>query len=231
MSTVREYFHILEDTLVARALPAWTKTAKRKAIATAKHYFFDIGVVRHLQHRAGLSARSPEFGEAFESYIFHELSSWIDYNSFVPLAYWRSGRPPAGGGSRDPARDGCGLIWYAPLVPMVPERVVRYVEWVTAGLRAHHLEPLITLTSVSDRCFDSSVPLLFDRDSSAAVERARRCAAELLAQGCDEGFVPYRVGIDAMGWLESRPLHQGALAKRLRDMLDPQGTLSPGRYG
>jgi predicted AAA+ superfamily ATPase len=90
MSTVREYFHILEDTLLARMLPAWTKTAKRKAIATAKHYFFDVGIARHLQHRSGLSARSPEFGEAFETYLFHELSSWIDYNEPMPLAYWRS---------------------------------------------------------------------------------------------------------------------------------------------
>ena len=30
-------------------------------------------------------------------------------------------------------------------------------------LRRHRIEPLITLTSLSDRCFDSSVPLLFDR--------------------------------------------------------------------
>lgn len=90
MSTVREYFHILEDTLLARMLPAWTRTAKRKAIATAKYYFFDVGVARNLQHRSGLSARSPEFGEAFETYLFHELSSWIDYNEPVPLAYWRS---------------------------------------------------------------------------------------------------------------------------------------------
>lgn len=90
LSTVREYFHILEDTLVARLLPAWTRTRTRKAIGTAKHYFFDVGVVRHLQHRAGLARRSPEFGEAFESYIFHELSSYIDYTETVPLAYWRS---------------------------------------------------------------------------------------------------------------------------------------------
>lgn len=90
MSTVREYFHILEDTLVARPVPAWTKTRKRKAIATAKHYFFDIGVVRHLQHRSGLSPRSPEFGEAFESYIFHELATYQDYADVTPLAYWRS---------------------------------------------------------------------------------------------------------------------------------------------
>jgi len=90
VSTVREYFHILEDTLIARPVPAWTKTRTRKAISTAKHYFFDVGVVRHLQHRSGLARRSPEFGEAFESYIFHELSAFIDYTEPMPLAYWRS---------------------------------------------------------------------------------------------------------------------------------------------
>jgi predicted AAA+ superfamily ATPase len=90
VSTVREYFHILEDTLLARTVPAWTKSRRRKAISTAKHYFFDVGVVRQLQHRSGLARRSPEFGEAFESFIFHELSSFIDYTEPMPLAYWRS---------------------------------------------------------------------------------------------------------------------------------------------
>ena len=90
ISTVREYFHILEDTLVARLVPAWTRTRTRKAIGTAKYYFFDCGVVRRLQHRTGLARRSPEFGEAFESYIFHELSTYIDYTGAGPLAYWRS---------------------------------------------------------------------------------------------------------------------------------------------
>ena len=90
VSTVREYFHILEDTLLARTVPAWTKSRTRKAISTAKFYFFDVGVVRHLQHRSGLARRSPEFGEAFESFIFHELSTFIDYTEPMPLAYWRS---------------------------------------------------------------------------------------------------------------------------------------------
>lgn len=49
-----------------------------------------MGVVRHLQRRSGLAARSPEFGEAFESYLFHELSTYVDYTSGGALAYWRS---------------------------------------------------------------------------------------------------------------------------------------------
>ncbi len=91
VSTVREYFHILEDTLIGRMLPAYTRTRTRKAIGTAKHYFFDGGVARHLQHRSGLARRSPEFGEAFESYTFHEVSAYIDYtDASIPLGYWRS---------------------------------------------------------------------------------------------------------------------------------------------
>jgi predicted AAA+ superfamily ATPase len=90
LSTVREFFHILEDTLIARPLPAWTRSRTRKAITTAKHYFFDVGVARHLQRRSGLATRSPEFGEAFESYVFHELSTYADYTEGASLAYWRS---------------------------------------------------------------------------------------------------------------------------------------------
>jgi len=43
-----------------------------------------------LQHRSGLARRSPEFGEAFESFIFHELSTFIDYTEPMPLGYWWS---------------------------------------------------------------------------------------------------------------------------------------------
>jgi predicted AAA+ superfamily ATPase len=90
VSTVREYFRILEDTLLARQLPAWKRSSKRKPITTSKFYFFDIGVARYLQHRQGLRRRSPEFGEAFEAHVHHELSSYLDYNRKGELHYWRS---------------------------------------------------------------------------------------------------------------------------------------------
>ncbi len=89
-TTVREYFQVLEDTLVARRLPAWRESKKRKAVATSKYYFFDVGVVRFLQGRKHLSRDTAEFGEALETYLFHELSSYVDYVSEEPLSYWRS---------------------------------------------------------------------------------------------------------------------------------------------
>jgi len=42
--TVQNYFQVLEDTLTGYLLPPYRKTIKRKAVATAKFYFFDIGI-------------------------------------------------------------------------------------------------------------------------------------------------------------------------------------------
>jgi len=88
-TTVYEYFEILKDTLVLHELPAWRQSVKRKPLASSKYYFFDIGVVSQLQGRE-FRPGTPEFGEAFETYIMHELRSYIDYGSDEPLSYWRS---------------------------------------------------------------------------------------------------------------------------------------------
>ena len=88
-TTVYEYFEILKDTLVLYELPAWRKSQKRKPLASSKYYFFDVGVVAALQERE-LRPGTPEFGEAFETYLMHELRSYGDYFSGERLSYWRS---------------------------------------------------------------------------------------------------------------------------------------------
>ena len=88
-TTVHEYFEILHDTLLLHERPAWRKSVKRKPIKTSKYYFFDVGVVRHLQGRK-LAPMTREFGEAFETLIMQELVSCRDYRSGDSLSYWRS---------------------------------------------------------------------------------------------------------------------------------------------
>jgi predicted AAA+ superfamily ATPase len=88
-TTVYEYFDILKDTLVLHELPAWRKSKKRKPIASSKYYFFDVGVVATLQGRR-FRPGTPEFSEALETYMMHELRSYSDYISGEPLTYWRS---------------------------------------------------------------------------------------------------------------------------------------------
>jgi predicted AAA+ superfamily ATPase len=88
-TTVYEYFEILKDTLLLYELPAWRKSKKRKPLTSSKYYFFDVGVVATLQGRE-FRPGTPEFGEAFETYLMHELVSYSDYISGEPLSYWRS---------------------------------------------------------------------------------------------------------------------------------------------
>ena len=88
-TTVYEYFEILTDTLLLYEIPAWKKTKKRKPLASSKYYFFDVGVVSSLQGRR-FRLQTPEFGEALETYLMHELTCHSDYVSREPLSYWRS---------------------------------------------------------------------------------------------------------------------------------------------
>jgi len=88
-TTVYEYFEILKDTLILHELPAWRETKKRKPLVSSKYYFFDIGVVAALQERR-YRRGTPEYGEAVETYLLHELKSYTDYVSGEPLAFWRS---------------------------------------------------------------------------------------------------------------------------------------------
>jgi len=90
-TTVQEYFQILKDTHIAHTVPAWRKSVKRKPITTAKFYLFDNGVARHLRNQGSIRMHSPEFGNAFETFIFHELRSWADYSGQpTEVCYWRS---------------------------------------------------------------------------------------------------------------------------------------------
>lgn len=89
--TVKQWFQILLDTLLGFELRPFTKTVKRKALETAKFYFFDTGVVRVLRQLKEIFPASADFGEFFEHYIFLELRAYLDYRlpgSF--LYYWRS---------------------------------------------------------------------------------------------------------------------------------------------
>lgn len=88
--TVKGHFGILEDTLLGRWLPAYTRRPKRRVIAAPKFYFADVGVVNHLARRGHLEPGSELFGKAFENWVHHELRAAIAYGEHrLDLAYWR----------------------------------------------------------------------------------------------------------------------------------------------
>jgi predicted AAA+ superfamily ATPase len=89
--TVKEYFQILEDTLLGRYLPSFQKNPKRRVINAPKFYIFDIGVVNSLLNRGTIEQGNEIFGKIFEHFIYLEIyahSRYTDLN--YPVSYWRT---------------------------------------------------------------------------------------------------------------------------------------------
>lgn len=60
--TAKLWFQVLKDTLLGFELEPYKETEKRKAIETAKFYFFDMGVVRSLRRLPAITSGSADFG-------------------------------------------------------------------------------------------------------------------------------------------------------------------------
>ncbi len=89
--TVKEYFQILEDTLIGRFLPSFQKKPKRRVIRAPKFYYFDVGIANYLLKRKLIELGSETFGKAFEHFIYHEIYTHSSYSGIhYPLSYWRT---------------------------------------------------------------------------------------------------------------------------------------------
>ena len=87
---VRNYFQILEDTLLGFRIQPWRKVRNRRLIETEKFYLFDVGVTNYLARRTPRIG-TPEFGHSFENYILMELKAYKAYkNPELEIRYWRT---------------------------------------------------------------------------------------------------------------------------------------------
>ena len=90
LPTVKNYFQVLVDMLLARWLPSYRTRPKRRVIQAPKFYFADVGIVNRLARRSSLTPGSELYGKAFENWVCHELSAWLSYREFDgELSYWR----------------------------------------------------------------------------------------------------------------------------------------------
>lgn len=143
VSTVRDHYSILVDTLMGTFLPAFTIRPKRRTIRAPKFYFRDLGVVNHLTKRGHVEPGSELFGKAFENWLFHELSVHSKYSElFYDLSYWRlssgievdfilnSGAAAieAKGKSRLTSRDTRGLLQFYKDFPEVKHLIIVCLE-------------------------------------------------------------------------------------------------------
>ena len=90
--TVREYFQILEDTLLGNLIEPFARRRSRAILTRApKFYLFDVGVAGHLAGRRIGRAQGPDFGRALEHFVLMELLAYRSYRELdFPIRYWRT---------------------------------------------------------------------------------------------------------------------------------------------
>jgi 4-cresol dehydrogenase (hydroxylating) len=146
-----------------------------------------------------------------------------------PMAscYWRKrGEVPS---DPNPDRDGCGLLWCAPVAP-ADGKVVRSMTSLCENLLlTHGFEPMISLTLTTDRAVTCVVSISYDRAVPGEDQRAMACYHQLLDQMTKAGFYSYRLGIQAQQTFDPESPY-GRLLATLKDALDPLHVISPGRY-
>lgn len=90
--TVKEYYQILEDTLLGHFVLPYSPRKGRATISAApKFYLFYVGVAGYLRKRTLLELKGPEAGHAFEHFILMELVAYRSYNEKnFSIEFWRT---------------------------------------------------------------------------------------------------------------------------------------------
>ncbi len=79
--TIKEYFCILEDTMLGFFLEPYHNSFRKRLAGKPKFYFFDPGIVRALSRRLSVPIipKTPAYGEAFEHFVLLEFQRLKSY--------------------------------------------------------------------------------------------------------------------------------------------------------
>lgn len=162
----------------------------------------------------------------------YDLTTGTPNPEFLSLAYARTIKRKIPDRTSNPARDGCGVLWYAPLLPLKPSVLddMFYGE-VQQILHKYGFLSLLAISTRSGCIGTATIPILFDKSDSLETEKAKNCLKELVETGLRLGFPPYRWGSQEMGALHASALNneKGPWAS-LKEAFDPNNIIAPGRY-
>ena len=84
---------------------------------------------------------------------------------------------------------------------------------------------------ISPRALSGTIPLLFDRKNPEDIARAKACYRHLVKVGLENGWPPYRLGVDFMDLIACPADSPSAQVQRqLKNALDENNVIASGRY-
>ena len=122
-----------------------------------------------------------------------------------------------------------------PVVPMLGDEVYALYRRRTELFNAHGFDHYCGLTTTSPRCFINTGSIIFDKTDAGQCARARILGAALIEDARKNGLGGYRSHISEMDLVAKQFDFNDHVAmrinERIKDCLDPDGILSPGKQG
>jgi 4-cresol dehydrogenase (hydroxylating) len=160
------------------------------------------------------------------------MNRGIPDGRFLAGAYWRrrGGLPAGFPADANPARDGCGMMWLAPVLPMRGTDLLRAHALVEPVFDRFGFDLFETFSMINERTLGAVLTVCFDRDDATETARAKLCYGEAFERLMHAGYVPYRVGPQSMAALDSGTDTYWSTVARIKAALDPGQIIAPGRY-
>lgn len=150
-------------------------------------------------------------------------------NQSLKAVYWSAG-DYGNLGKPDPDPTNSGLLFCLPIIPAEGEMVSQVVRDTRETFARHGFEAAITVNLMDTKAMEGVVSLAFDRRDARQVEQAHACIQEMERRYMEQGFPPYRVGINSMHHVVCPDDPFWQTVKALKQVLDPNNIIAPGRY-
>jgi 4-cresol dehydrogenase (hydroxylating) flavoprotein subunit len=198
--------------------------AKMTVVSDAK---LDVGQrVLHLLRRMPWARANSAAIDAIRP--LHGLALGRPTDVAIDNLLWKYGRPdlPARSLEESP----CGILFISPALPMQGRFVQDFVASMQAVARRHEQTLYMTLNIETPTAMVAVVNLLFDRRSAQEQESAKVCAAALHELIRVHGLSVYRARADMMSEIVDADSSFWQIARDLKQVLDPNCIMAPGRY-
>jgi 4-cresol dehydrogenase (hydroxylating) len=158
----------------------------------------------------------------------YALMKGVPTDELIASTYWRKrATVPA---QADPDRDRCGLLWCSPVSPTEGRHARAMADIVRDVFSAYPFEPAMSMTLINERSLDNVICISYDRDVEGEDVRAMQCYHELSDRLAKAGYYSYRLGIHSTTPSPLSVGHSSDLVTRIRQLIDPNHILAPGRY-
>ena len=160
----------------------------------------------------------------------HKILQGIPTEFFVKHAYYRY-RHPRPESDVHPARDRCGLIWFAPILPFTNADVWPFIDACKEGFVAYGFDFYVAMLLMNPRSVICLMAIIYDKDSADETAQSGRLYESLLALMRERQFQQYRASLPSWDEVFKDAPELQRLNAKIKKAIDPDDILAPGHYG